>query len=273
MTTRIATLAQPLIVSTLIGFAATTFYAIPVKLCEYARQLAWTLSTAFMPMFSELESKNEGDLLRKIYLNYTRYLFLALMPISILLFIYGNPFISLWIGPEYAEKAEIVLAMLVGALLIESSQAILWRFFIGVGELNVLVKVSAVSSLTVVALGAILAKPFNIEGVAFSVLFGAAVSHLLFAIHTCRYLEITLFSMFTRVHARPLLAGILLFGVAWLFRAQIGSDSYLDMFFGCATGIAMFLGFAWLLALTADERAFAVARIRRRNSAPPSSPA
>jgi len=268
MTTRVATLAQPLIISTAINAAATAFYAIPVRLCDYTRQLTWTLTTAFMPMFSELESRKERDTIRKIYLSYTRYIFLALLAMAVLLFVYGGPFIGLWIGAEYLERGRIVLYLLVGTLFVESFQPLLWRFFIGVSELNVLVKVSAISSLTVVALGAVLARFFNIAGVAFSVLAGAVIAQSIYALHACRYLEVSPFAMFLQVHARPLLASALFYGFTVLLEARLGSESYLPMIFGSCAGLIVYAGLAWSLALTGGERTRVYKKFARRRPLP-----
>ena len=51
-TTRLAHHAQPMIISTAINAAAAAFFAIPVRLVDYVRQTSWTLTAAFMPMFS-----------------------------------------------------------------------------------------------------------------------------------------------------------------------------------------------------------------------------
>src|SRR5262249_11129068 len=49
-TSRIATHAQPIIISTWLSSAATAFYAIPFRLVDYARQISWALTTGFMPL-------------------------------------------------------------------------------------------------------------------------------------------------------------------------------------------------------------------------------
>jgi len=145
---RVATNAQPIIISTALTAAATAFYAIPVRLIDYARQIGWSLGMAFMPAFSELQSRQEAGLMRSIYLSYSRYIFLVQLPILVLLFVYGVPFIGLWIGPEYAQQGRWTLYFLTASVLAASLQPLLWRLFIGVGRLNDLVKASASSPVS-----------------------------------------------------------------------------------------------------------------------------
>ena len=261
-TTRVATHAQPIIISTALSSAATTFYAIPLKLVDYTRQVAWALTAGFMPMFSELESRQERAALRRIYLTYTRYIFMALLPMSLLLLVYGAPFIGLWIGPEYAERGRVVILLLTVSSMVESFQPLLWRFFIGVGHLNVLVRVSAtVSPLTVVASIA-LVQVFGIAGVALSVLAGTTVSQITFALHACRYLEISPLTLFAQIHMRSLVAGALTFGVAELLNLTLGHDSYPTLVAGVAASATAYVVLALAIGLSGRERRAVIDRLR-----------
>ena len=254
-TTRIATLAQPVIISTALSAAATSFYAIPVKLVEYARQITWTLTASFMPAFSELQSRNEHDAMRAIYLDFSRYFFLILLPIIGLLFVYGAPFIGLWIGPEYELKGRLALWFLVGSVFVESFQPLMWRFFIGIGELDVLVRVSAIVSLLVVVSGAILVQFAGITGVAMSVFLGAIAAQFMYSLQAARYLQISSWSMFQQVHLRPLLSGCGLVTVALVLAKQIGVSSYGQIVVGSLVSAFVYAVVALMLALTPAERA------------------
>jgi O-antigen/teichoic acid export membrane protein len=254
-TTRIATLAQPVIISSAISATATAFYAIPVRLVEYARQITWTLTASFMPAFSELQSRDERETLRRIYLDFSRYFFLILLPIVALLFVYGAPFIGLWIGPEYEAQGRMVLWLLTGSVFVESFHPLMWRFFIGVGELDVLVRVSAVVSLLVVVSGAVLAKLAGLPGVAASVFVGAVVAQSIYARQAARYLQMSSWAMFCQVHLRPLLGGLGLILVAAALAQLLGSDSYAAMALGSILALPIYAAIAVATAVTPAERA------------------
>jgi O-antigen/teichoic acid export membrane protein len=253
-TTRIATNAQPVIISTALSSAATSFYAIPVKLVDYTRQIAWTLSASFMPMFSELESRNEQAAMRSIYLSYSRYIFMALMPILVLLFVYGASFIGLWIGPEYEQQGRLVLALLVGSALAESFQPLLWRYFIGVGYLNILVKVSALTSGLIVVLAILLVKPLGIAGVALAQLLGTSLAQAIYATQASRHLGVSIPSYFRQVHLRTLVVGAMVFGLARLMFSIVGAESYLSITAGVLPSLLVYFSLSLRWTVTSEER-------------------
>jgi O-antigen/teichoic acid export membrane protein len=251
-TTRLATHAQPLIISTALSASATAFFAVPTKLMGFARQIGYTLTTAFMPMFSDLQSRKETELLREIYINYTRYLFTLLSPIAILLMIYGAAFIGLWIGPEYQERGQVITLILATNILLEMFQPLLWRFFVGVGELNYLVKVSAFSSILSIILGIVLVKPLGLVGVASGLLFCGALVNGANAIVSCRYLKVSVLEFFLRAHARSAVAGLVLASVAVAMSKFLGTSSYLKIFGGCLAAVVVYVPLAIGLGLTAS---------------------
>jgi O-antigen/teichoic acid export membrane protein len=263
-TTRLATYAQPLIISTALSAAATAIYAIPVKLMDYARQLGWTLTASFMPMFSELQGRKETELLRKVYVDYTRYLFTLLVPIAILLMVYGSPFIGLWIGPEYQERGHVITLLMATSVLLDMFQPLLWRFFVGVGELNYLVKISAGSSILSVILGIVLVKPFGVEGVAAGLLFCGVLVHGANAVYSSRYLQISVLEFFLRAHARTVVAALALSITAVLMSLFLGTSSYWRMFVGCLASIAVYAPLAIRLGLTESERRTLLLRVNER---------
>lgn len=267
--TRIATYAQPIIISTALSSAATTLYAIPGKLVEYARQIAWALTASFMPMFSEMEGRQERAALREIYLDYSRYIFLILLPVTVLLFVYGVPFIRLWIGPEYAEEGRWVLWLLTGTVLVESFQPLLWRFFMGVGRLGGLVWVSVATAALGLVASIVLVRPFGIAGVALAGLIGTTAAQVMWARDACRYLEISPAGMFQRVHWKPLLAGAMMFGVAELLAVTLGGRSYLTIALGAVLSAIPYLAVAIRLGLTPGERQVLQRRLALLRGKPP----
>lgn len=263
-TTRVANYAQPLIISTAISASATAFFAVPLKLMEYARQIGYALTTSFMPMFSELQGRKETDLLREVYLDYTRYLFTLLVPIAVLLMVYGSSFIGLWIGPEYQERGHAITLILASSVLLEMFQPLLWRFFMGVGELDYLVKVSAVSSILSVVLGIILIKPFGVVGLAGGLLATGALVHGTNALYSCRYLQVPVYEFFRRAHARTIVVALVLAGTAIAMSATLGSASYWRMFVGCLVAVVVYAPLAVRFVLTARERSALWVRIASR---------
>ncbi len=263
-TMRIATHAQPLIISAAHSSAATAFFAVPARLVDYVRQTIWGLSTGFMPMFSELEGREESDLLESLYLRYSRYLFALILPMIVLLLVFGGPFIALWIGPEYAERGTWVLRLLALTALADSFQPLLWRFFIGVGQLDVLVRVSAASSGLVILSSLLLVGPLGIAGVAGSVVGGMLLSQVVFAIQSCKYFHMSLGSLLGQVHLRPSVASLPAILVAWGLASILGTDSYAKILLGALCILLVHAVLVWWVALSGQERAWVSGQVQSR---------
>jgi O-antigen/teichoic acid export membrane protein len=250
---RVSDHAQPLIISSQASAVATAHYAIPVRLVDYTRQIAWALSTPFMPMFSELDGRRDEGMIRAIYLRYSRYILFATLPIIGGILVYGRAFIGLWIDPTYAAAGSTALLLLAGAVMAQGLQPLIWRLFIGVGRLNLLVIVSVCASLAMIILGFVLIGPLGISGVALAVFISAWVSQGLLFFYTSRYLGISAGRYFLDVQARPLAIGAVFTAIAAVIAHLLGSDSYPRMAAGVAAAAVLYVPLLYG-ALHVEER-------------------
>ena len=89
------------IIGSFLGPAAVPAYSIPANLISYFRNIGWTITDAFMPLFSSLEARNEQEVLRRIYLSASRFCIGLLLPIAIGTVLLGGPFMAVWLGPDF----------------------------------------------------------------------------------------------------------------------------------------------------------------------------
>ena len=260
-TTRVATYAHPLVVSARLSTAATTFFSIPMRLVEYVREITWSLAAGFLPAFSELEARRERDLLRSIYLRYSRYLLVAVMPMYVLLGIYGAAFIGIWIGPEYGTQAFQPILWIAAAALVENVQPLCWRLFIGVGRLDLPVTVSAGASLLSILLGFALAPALGIAGPALAIFVAALVAQVFYTLHASRYLELPVLGLLIKVSLRPLLAGVMAGIPTLILRRMLGADRFSELVLGALVFLAFYLPVSAVIALDKRERAWLRTRL------------
>ncbi|MHB8773327.1 MAG: lipopolysaccharide biosynthesis protein [Syntrophales bacterium] len=187
---RIANNAEPLLISSFLSTAWTAIFSVPRRLVDYLREISWAMSTGFMPMFSEVNAREGGQVVRELYFRYTRYMILAVSPVAVCISIYGEEFIRLWISPEYAEKGKVVIVLLGLAFLVENLQPLVWRLFIGVGQVNMLVKVSSLGSVAYILLVLGSVRRFGIIGVAASGLVVSVGTQFVYFIYSSRHFRI-----------------------------------------------------------------------------------
>jgi O-antigen/teichoic acid export membrane protein len=184
-----------------------------------------------------------------------------LLPLPILLFTYGPEFIALWIGPEYAIQGRWALYFLTASVLVDSFQPLIWRFFIGVGHLNILVLVSAIVSMLSIVGSILLVGHIGIAGVAVSLFAGSVVSQIMYLLHASRYLEMSWFKFIAQVNLRPLAVAVVVFFVARAMASTLGSSTYTAMIAGSVISVLTHVSLCMCLALSAKERRVVLGKV------------
>src|SRR5690554_5491338 len=111
--TRVENATDVLVIGLILGPAMVPFYSIPANLTQHIRGLGWTLTHAFMPLFSGLSAKAEDAMIRRVFLVSSRYVVSILMAMGTGALLLGVPFINVWLGPEFGEKAGLIIVFLV----------------------------------------------------------------------------------------------------------------------------------------------------------------
>ncbi|MFC1826941.1 oligosaccharide flippase family protein [Thermodesulfobacteriota bacterium] len=260
---RIANNFDPLIITYYLTTTWTAIFAIPRRLVDYLKEISWAFTTGFMPAFSELQGKNDLETIRAIYLRYTRYIIILIFPVVIAVMVYGVPFIRLWVGEEFADKGSILVSLLAGAFAVESFQPLLWRLFIGVGRLNILVKVSAATSAAYIIMALILVKFYGINGIGVSALLIAFFNQSIFLFYACEYMRISKLEYFMKCHFAPLsislFFGCALYGLSQLFPPV----SYMMIMMQFAAVLPLYAALVYFFALGQDEKEHITIMMRR----------
>ena len=123
--------SDSLIIGYFMSAAWVPFYTIPANLINYTRTLLWSLTQSFLPLFSQLEAKGNTEAIRSIYIRYTRYTCLCLFPILVFLLIFGEPFIRIWMGIEFAERGRYVILFLTLSLFFSTINPLGGRLLTG----------------------------------------------------------------------------------------------------------------------------------------------
>lgn len=259
---RLANNAEPLIISGFLGTTWTAIYSIPKRLMDYVKEISWTLTSGFMPMFSELQAKNELDKIRTVYFQYTRYIQIFLSPVLVAIIVHGTPFIRLWVGEDFAQKGQYLIYLLAASFFVEGLQPLAWRMLIGVGKVNFLVKVSTIGSLTYVIAGMILVSFMGINGIALSALTIACVNQILYFTTTSNYLEVSVARQLKECQLWPTLVAALFMMELLLFSFLRPPVSYLDIAAQILIGLPLYALITYFLVLQRVERRFLTSKFR-----------
>jgi O-antigen/teichoic acid export membrane protein len=117
----ILTNVEKLFITSLRSVSALAYYAVPFSLMNRLSVLPSSFSAVLFPAFSALQGSNNVAAIRDLYLRSTLYLLLLYSaPLMFFLF-FGGPFLSLWVGADFAEKSAGVLVILGIAGLVNAA--------------------------------------------------------------------------------------------------------------------------------------------------------
>lgn len=215
----VSTQVDKVVVAGKLSMSELTYYAVPSGVLDRLQTPSAMISTALMPVLSEVGRAEGKDHLARVYVRSVRALFALLAPALGLLFVLMPQLLGLWINPAFGKHAEVAARLLVA----EQAFAIV---FLGPkaaaggldgGHYNsVAMWAQALISL---GLWLVLIPRWGIAGAAAGALVSQAVATLYFLDATHRHLVHLPWGRFLREILGPLVVptGALVL-IAWLFR-------------------------------------------------------
>lgn len=180
------------IVGTFLGAAPVTYFALALRLVEFAKALLRTATNTLTPAISSLEAAGDGDAIRRMFLRGTRWVLYLILPVHLGLVAFGRPFLATWLGDaEYGDKCYWPLVVLSATLSLVVAQSVAARVLYGTGRLRRFARMALVEAGLNVGLSVLLCPRFGLVGVA----VGVAVPNLLMCLwvigHTARGLGVS----------------------------------------------------------------------------------
>ena len=253
----------PLIIGAFLSPVIVTFYVIPSGLVRHACNLISSSTLAFMPVFSELSAKKDKEKMVKLYLSASRYIVGILLPIVAGIYFLGVPFLSRWMGTEYAEKGRYIIYILTIAYTLAYFNPFSNRFLTGIGHQGVLAKLRFSSAVLNLILSLVLVQFFNKEGVAVAALIPALIMEPLILYATCRKLGITVFKYAYNVFFPLILPQFLILFFLWYTTNYFSCKSYSEMFLITVSSAVLYITAFIIVSMKKDERLFVVKKIRK----------
>lgn len=242
-----------LVIGTIMDVSQVTFYAIPAMIMEYMEKIVWAVIGVLIPIISAASARGEEDQNQRLYQVGTRYTFLLVAPIAIVLYTIGDDFIALWIGPEFRVESGNILLILLTGYLFFLPQLIAHGILKGISRHKYLAYFLSVEALINLALSIYLGKSYGLKGVA----IGTAVPLIVFNMillpwYTCRLLGINYVRYAIYSILGPLVYVVFL--VAVLYLLDYTAETYFSVACYSAGVTLLFVPFAWYLMLEHDHK-------------------
>lgn len=187
--TRIETSTDSLVIGAFLGPGYVPFYSIVANLVQYVRSLAATVCHVFLPVFSTMESAQDQSKVVRLYIEASKYVIAFVICLSAGILIYGQAFISIWIGPEFADSF-LLFALIVSFVCLSLLNPLSGRYLVAYGKHGILARVGLLSAISNILLSCILVQHFGIEGVAAGSLIPTLITAPYLLRFCCKELQI-----------------------------------------------------------------------------------
>lgn len=262
LSTRVENNTDALVIGFFMGPAMVPFYSIPANLVQHMRGLGMTLTHAFMPLFSDLGARSEDNKIRQVYTLASKYVVGLLLPLAVGLVLVGGPFLGVWVGPEFQEKGELILLLLVLFTLTPMINPFVSRYLTGIGKHGIFARVAPVAAVVNLGLSVLLVEPLGLWGVAFASLVPVFFVVPIYLVYGCRQMGLPVRKYLVSSVLPALIPTIVMGVVVGLYRVEYGLADYGDIAIAVFTGIAVYFPLFVLFVLNGEERQFLTQKIR-----------
>jgi membrane protein EpsK len=154
--------AGKILVGLLYTPAAVTDFSVPFVLLVMVGSFVLSLTRAIKPMATLLDTLDEGEKVRRLFLLSTKYSMMIAIPVAVSCLLFGEEVLRAWIGPSYGGPGGMLLSLMAVPQMLRVSQIAGYYVVTGLGKhryFGMSILVQAVSGLL---LAFVLAKPFGL---------------------------------------------------------------------------------------------------------------
>jgi O-antigen/teichoic acid export membrane protein len=217
---RLQTRTDEFVIALFRPLTAVTPYALARKLGEAAQLVAVQFLKVMMPLASELHAADQEPELRKLYIVASRVALGVATAAAVMLTVFSDAILTLWVGAEYAQYAPLVMLLAI-ANLIGTSQWPAVEILLGIARHRVVAVTSLAAGIANVVLSVVLLPIFGLVGVALGTLIPTAIASLCVVMpFAMRMLGVSLGAAVREIWMPALLPAMAAAAVAWTLRAQ-----------------------------------------------------
>jgi O-antigen/teichoic acid export membrane protein len=178
---QVQTQTDEIIIGASLPIASVTPYAIARRLSGIPQILTNQFVKVLMPVASRLNAAADRRQLQSLYLTSTRLTLALDVPLVCGLIVLGGAFLSIWVGPQYASAAPLLILLSIAGL-IDTSMWPALSILQGMGRHRPIAVFAVGSGLANLLLSIWLIRPLGVLGVALGTLIPTAIECFFFVI-------------------------------------------------------------------------------------------
>jgi O-antigen/teichoic acid export membrane protein len=154
------------LIGSLVSATAVTYYATPYEVVTKLLLISGALVVVLFPVFSA-SYVTSPEFSKKIFISGTKFIFLILYPIIIIIVNFSYEGIQLWLGKSFADNSSLILQLLAIGVLFNSLASIPFNFFQGIGKPSIPAIVNLIELPFYLIFMWLVIKEWGINGAAF----------------------------------------------------------------------------------------------------------
>ncbi|MFN8473415.1 MAG: oligosaccharide flippase family protein [Anaerolineae bacterium] len=251
---RLENRTDEIVIGAFMSVGAVTPYSLARRLSEITEMLTDQFLKVMLPLASELHAQDDWGRLRLLYTTTSRLTLAIFLAIGCPVMILAPALLTLWVGPENAQYAYLVVILTL-ASLVGASQWPAATILQGIARHRLPALTALAAGLLNLALSIFLLPRFGLAGVALGTLIPAALESLGFMLpYAMRTLHVSLRDLVGQVYLPTLLPLIPTLIVLSLLSQAIETPSLLTVGAAGAAGVLTYAGCYLLLGSSSIER-------------------
>lgn len=273
LSTAVTLQSDLIVIGRMAGAAAAGQYQVGRYLGVHLFSLIGAITMTLGSNFTYHHTREDRPALSGLFLDSSRYISGIACVLAGVILVYGDPFIALWVGPQFVEgpfwdSGRTILILMTAAMLARSMGNVCSQYLLGVRQLKWFAAVRVTEAALSLGASILLVGWLGLAGVALAKLVVSVVSHLAFSIpYCCHLLGIPLRRYTLHAIVRPLVVLAGTGGVALLLRQALPPLSWPALIAGGGAATLVGTALGWWLVPSATERRAALASLRQYRQA------
>jgi O-antigen/teichoic acid export membrane protein len=254
---RLLNYSVPAVIGYLLPIEYVAYWAIPVKMMDYAFDGIGRIGMVTTPASAEFAARGERDRLRELGVHSNRYCMALFVPFAVFLLVYGNQAYTLWLRrPDFVARSGFLLPILLIGYAVTAGQFNSASILFGLGRQKVYVRCLLAEAILSIAGLAIVLPRFGLAGAAWVITILMTLDRgVVVAALFSREVAVHPFAYAVQIYARPVALGSGMALILWLLKTSwLPGENWLQVGGAVAIASALYVTLAGVFVLTPYHR-------------------
>jgi O-antigen/teichoic acid export membrane protein len=252
--------SDAVVIGLFMGAAAVTPYAIAGSVINYGRNIVSMVTDTLYPLAARMDAKDDRAGLQRLLVIGTQMSLLVTLPLCVGFLFLGRQFITLWMGPTYADSA-VLLSVLAIPQFGSMSQYTSALVLAGMARHRAFAYFAMAEGLANLALSIVLVQHYGLIGVAWGTVIPSLIcTTIVVPLYTLQVLKMSVRDYLVAAYLRPVLCATPLIGLGTVFIRR--DHASVTIFLAEALTLCGVFGLAsYFVVLTREQRSRVSSRV------------